>query len=73
MKSKDVMLGLNIDARREVIFFIHLFILRNIFKDKEIGVIEGGHESIVWTLVWHPIGHILTTGSNDHTVKFWSR
>jgi hypothetical protein len=23
--------------------------------------------------VWHPVGHILTTGSNDHTVKFWSR
>jgi polyadenylation factor subunit 2 len=27
----------------------------------------------VWCLVWHPVGHILTTGSNDHTVKFWSR
>ena len=31
------------------------------------------HESIVWCLAWHPAGHILTTGSNDHTVKFWSR
>ena len=31
------------------------------------------HESIVWCLAWHPVGHILTTGSNDHTVKFWSR
>merc|ERR1712223_1376788 len=29
--------------------------------------------SIVWCLAWHPVGHILTTGSNDHTVKFWSR
>jgi polyadenylation factor subunit 2 len=45
----------------------------NVNQDKEIGVIENGHESIVWTLVWHPVGHILTTGSNDHTVKFWSR
>jgi len=45
----------------------------NVNQDKEIGVIENAHESIVWTLVWHPIGHILTTGSNDHTVKFWSR
>ena len=27
----------------------------------------------MWCLVWHPVGHILTTGSNDHTVKFWSR
>lgn len=31
------------------------------------------HESIVWTLAWHPIGHILCSGSNDHTVKFWTR
>jgi len=41
--------------------------------DKEIGAIEQAHESIVWCLAWHPVGHILTTGSNDHTVKFWSR
>ena len=27
----------------------------------------------MWCLAWHPVGHILTTGSNDHTVKFWSR
>ena len=51
----------------------NFFLIVYITKDKEIGVIEGGHESIVWTLVWHPVGHILTTGSNDHTVKFWSR
>ncbi|XP_023336441.1 pre-mRNA 3' end processing protein WDR33 [Eurytemora carolleeae] len=42
-------------------------------QEKEVGQIEQAHESIVWTLVWHPVGHILTTGSNDHTVKFWSR
>jgi polyadenylation factor subunit 2 len=41
--------------------------------DKEIGGIEAAHESIVWTLAWHPIGHILCSGSNDHTVKFWTR
>jgi hypothetical protein len=41
--------------------------------DKEIGCIEAAHESIVWTLAWHPIGHILCSGSNDHTVKFWTR
>jgi len=45
----------------------------NVNQEKEIGVIDQGHESIVWTSVWHPVGHILTTGSNDHTVKFWSR
>ncbi len=28
---------------------------------------EQAHESIVWSLNWHPLGHILTSGSNDHT------
>lgn len=27
----------------------------------------------MWTLAWHPVGHILCSGSNDHTVKFWTR
>jgi len=45
----------------------------NFRTDKEIGGIEAAHESIVWTLAWHPCGHILCSGSNDHTVKFWTR
>lgn len=24
-------------------------------------------------MAWHPLGHILCSGSNDHTVKFWTR
>lgn len=31
------------------------------------------HESSVWSLAWHPLGHILCSGSNDHTTKFWCR
>ena len=34
---------------------------------------ESGHEALVWSISWHPLGHILATGSNDHTVRFWSR
>ena len=45
----------------------------NVGAEKETGVIEAAHENIVWCLSWHPAGHILATGSNDHTVKFWSR
>jgi len=45
----------------------------NVGAEKETGVIETAHESIVWCLSWHPSGHILATGSNDHSVKFWSR
>ena len=45
----------------------------NVGADKEVGVIEQAHESIVWSLAWHPIGHILCSGSNDHTCKYWTR
>lgn len=31
------------------------------------------HENSVWDLAWHPMGHILCSGSNDHTTKFWCR
>ncbi|CAG0907666.1 unnamed protein product, partial [Cyprideis torosa] len=39
----------------------------------ELGSIEAAHESIVWCLAWHPLGHVLSTGSNDHTTRFWTR
>uniref|UniRef100_A0A182YGC8 WD_REPEATS_REGION domain-containing protein n=1 Tax=Anopheles stephensi TaxID=30069 RepID=A0A182YGC8_ANOST len=45
----------------------------NVGTDKEVGSIDMAHDSIVWTLAWHPLGHILCSGSNDHTVKFWTR
>lgn len=45
----------------------------NVGTDKEVGSIEMAHDSIVWTLAWHPLGHILCSGSNDHTIKFWTR
>lgn len=45
----------------------------NVGIDKEVGSIETAHDSIVWTLAWHPLGHILCSGSNDHTIKFWTR
>ncbi|KAG5883157.1 hypothetical protein JTB14_033408 [Gonioctena quinquepunctata] len=45
----------------------------NVGADKEVGAIEQAHDSIVWTLSWHPLGHILCSGSNDHTSKFWTR
>lgn len=41
--------------------------------DKEVGAMEQAHESIVWSLSWHPLGHILCSGSNDHSSKFWTR
>ena len=31
------------------------------------------HDSNVWSLAFHPLGHILVSASNDHTTRFWSR
>lgn len=35
--------------------------------------IPHAHESSIWSLDWHPLGHILASGSNDHYTRFWSR
>ena len=35
--------------------------------------IQYAHESHVWSLDWHPLGHILTSGSNDKVTRFWTR
>lgn len=34
---------------------------------------ETAHESNVWSLEWHPFGHLLCSGSNDHMTRFWQR
>lgn len=36
-------------------------------NDREIGGMESAHDSFIWSLSWHPLGHILCSGSNDHT------
>ncbi|XP_065558170.1 uncharacterized protein LOC136025962 isoform X2 [Artemia franciscana] len=41
--------------------------------DKEVGAIENAHDNMIWSLSWHPIGHVLASGANDHTTKFWTR
>lgn len=40
---------------------------------EEVGVIKQAHEQAVLCIDWHPLGHILTTGSQDNTCKFWTR
>lgn len=41
--------------------------------DKEVGTNDSAHENFIWSMGWHPLGHILVTGSNDHSTKFWGR
>lgn len=38
-----------------------------------LSVLEKAHEQNIWALDWHPLGHILCSGSNDHSTRFWTR
>ena len=31
------------------------------------------HDYAIWSLHWHPLGHILASGSNDRITRFWTR
>jgi len=31
------------------------------------------HDFAIWSMDWHPLGHILASGSNDRATRFWSR
>ena len=31
------------------------------------------HDSNVWAMAFHPLGHLLVSASNDHTTRFWAR
>ncbi|KAF2191496.1 WD40 repeat-like protein [Zopfia rhizophila CBS 207.26] len=35
--------------------------------------ISYAHDFTVWALDWHPLGHILASGSNDRVTRFWTR
>ena len=35
--------------------------------------LQHAHDAPVWSLDWHPLGHILTSGSNDRVTRFWTR
>ena len=35
--------------------------------------LQHAHDFPVWSLSWHPLGHILASGSNDRVTRFWTR
>ncbi|KAK0426736.1 hypothetical protein QR680_009869 [Steinernema hermaphroditum] len=41
--------------------------------EKELALLEDAHDQAIWSLKWHPLGHILASGSNDNNTKFWAR
>ncbi|RKP00028.1 hypothetical protein CXG81DRAFT_13715 [Caulochytrium protostelioides] len=38
-----------------------------------LGGVEKAHDTNIATMDWHPLGHVLATGSNDHATRFWGR
>jgi polyadenylation factor subunit 2 len=38
-----------------------------------IGSVVGAHEAAVWSLAWHPAGHVLASAGADHCSKYWAR
>ncbi|KAI6229081.1 WD-REPEATS-REGION domain-containing protein [Aphelenchoides fujianensis] len=42
-------------------------------SEKEIAMLEGAHDQAIWALEWHPLGHVIASGSNDNNTKFWAR
>ncbi|KAF1917337.1 WD40-repeat-containing domain protein [Ampelomyces quisqualis] len=36
-------------------------------------VVMEAHDYTVWSMDWHPLGHILASGSHDRVTRFWTR
>jgi polyadenylation factor subunit 2 len=36
-------------------------------------ILSQAHDSNIWSLAFHPLGHLLASASNDHTTRVWSR
>ncbi len=35
--------------------------------------VRGAHDGAIWALEWHPVGHLLASGSADNATRFWCR
>lgn len=41
--------------------------------EKSLGSLVGAHDGLCLSLDWHPVGHVLASGSLDSSVRFWIR
>ena len=41
--------------------------------EKGLGSLVGAHDGLCLSLDWHPVGHVLASGSIDSSVRFWIR
>ncbi|CAF3965528.1 unnamed protein product [Adineta steineri] len=44
-----------------------------ISASRDHSCMDDAHEGMIWDMSWHPLGHMLVSGSNDHTTRFWTR
>ena len=42
-------------------------------SEKPVENLIGAHDASIWSISFHPLGHLLATGSHDNCTKFWSR
>lgn len=42
------------------------------FNPNPISVVKA-HEGTIWSIHYHPMGHVLASGSIDHSTRFWIR
>lgn len=43
------------------------------FNETPLKVIDKAHENIIWSLEYHPLGHVLASGSLDQSCRFWTK
>ena len=48
-------------------YMLFCLLFYHLSAEKDVGNMEMAHEGMVWSLAWHPLGHILCSGSNDHS------
>ncbi|CAF3964872.1 unnamed protein product, partial [Rotaria magnacalcarata] len=55
------------------VYQAHTDPVRGLTTEKELAGMDDAHEGMIWDMSWHPLGHMLVSGSNDHTTRFWTR
>ncbi|EJW04962.1 hypothetical protein EDEG_00079 [Edhazardia aedis USNM 41457] len=44
-----------------------------LFVSNPIYTITKGHDNVIWSAEFHPLGHAFATGSLDQSVRFWTK
>jgi len=45
----------------------------DLWSDKPLEAIAHAHDATIWSVAWHPMGHLVVSGSHDNCCRFWSR